>query len=156
MGRTMVKGIIRDEGGKLRCRDGSDNVHLRDLIHMVGRKWWLTILWELHRGPRGFNELKRRLGGISSRTLSMKLETLEKEGFIHREVVSERPLRVSYGLTEMGHGLNPFFAMIQSWVVDVNTGREAHMGQMARSTAAARTECDPQKTHIRVTRGGLE
>lgn len=53
-------------------------------------------------GPMGFSELRRRLSGITSRTLPSKLKVLEGTGLVRREVRSERPPRVMYFLTEGG------------------------------------------------------
>ncbi len=66
-------------------------------------KWNLEILYILAMtGSARFSDLKKRLGAISSRTLSNKLKDLEADGFVLRTVASERPLRVDYELTEEG------------------------------------------------------
>lgn len=66
-------------------------------------KWNLEILYILAMtGSARFSDLKKRLGAISSRTLSNKLKDLEANGYVLRTVASERPLRVDYELTEEG------------------------------------------------------
>ncbi|MBW3583420.1 MAG: helix-turn-helix transcriptional regulator [Euryarchaeota archaeon] len=66
-------------------------------------KWNLEILYLLAIAKRArFSDLKKRLGAISSRTLSNKLKELESEGLILRMVADQRPLRVDYELTEEG------------------------------------------------------
>ena len=66
-------------------------------------KWNLEILYILAMSQTArFSDLKKRLGQISSRTLSNKLKDLESDGYVLRTVASERPLRVDYRLTEEG------------------------------------------------------
>ena len=66
-------------------------------------KWNLEILYILAFSKRArFSDLKKRLGGISSRTLSNKLKELESDQYVLRMVSEERPLRVDYELTEEG------------------------------------------------------
>ena len=50
----------------------------------------------------GFNELKDRLDGISTRTLTDRLRLLEKAKIVKRVVKTESPLRVNYSLTNFG------------------------------------------------------
>ncbi|HVL48433.1 MAG TPA: helix-turn-helix domain-containing protein [Candidatus Thermoplasmatota archaeon] len=64
--------------------------------------WSTEILFVLALSQRArFTELQRLLG-ISSRTLSDKLQMLEKEGLVERVVYDERPVRIEYGLTKVG------------------------------------------------------
>lgn len=66
-------------------------------------KWNLEILYILAFSKKArFSDLKKRLGGISSRTLSNKLKDLEASNYVLRMVADERPLRVDYELTEEG------------------------------------------------------
>jgi DNA-binding HxlR family transcriptional regulator len=73
------------------------------LIRTVFGKWSAEILVALHAAPSfGFEELRRRLSGISPRVLSLKLKELETHGMVAREVMDGHPPRVSYTLTERG------------------------------------------------------
>jgi DNA-binding HxlR family transcriptional regulator len=66
-------------------------------------KWKLEILYSLTLTESArFSELRRRLGTISSRTLSNKLKELEEDGYLQRTVTTTRPLRVDYTLTPEG------------------------------------------------------
>lgn len=53
-------------------------------------------------GPLGFAALQQRIEGISSEVLSENSDQLEREALIEREIVSDRPFRVEYSLTERG------------------------------------------------------
>jgi DNA-binding HxlR family transcriptional regulator len=73
------------------------------LTRAIFGKWSADLLLILHRTPTaGFEDLRRSLGGISARVLSIKLKDLEDIGVVRREIVDARPPRVRYSLTERG------------------------------------------------------
>lgn len=73
------------------------------IIGSFSKKWTVPIIYLLYRtGGLGFSDLIKLLTGISSRTLSLRLKSLEGKGWIRREVINERPPRVVYSLTEKG------------------------------------------------------
>src|ERR671921_2322556 len=74
---------------------------------IVCGKWTLLIVRDLAEGRSRFCELERSLGGISPRTLSLRLRALEEEGIVHRATFPEVPPRVEYALTEKGRALVP-------------------------------------------------
>src|SRR3954464_13793741 len=74
---------------------------------IVCGKWTLLIVRDLSEGRSRFCELERSLGGISPRTLSLRLRALEEEGIVHRATFPEVPPRVEYALTEKGRALVP-------------------------------------------------
>lgn len=79
---------------------------------LVAGKWTLVLLRDLAEGPRRFSELERSLAGISPRTLSHRLKTLEDEGVVVRD---GRPGRGAYGLTERGRHLVPIIAAMREY-----------------------------------------
>jgi DNA-binding HxlR family transcriptional regulator len=72
---------------------------------IVAGKWTLLIIRDLASGVKRFNQLERSLHGISPKTLSERLRSLEEEGIILRQTFAEVPPRVEYSLTEKGHDL---------------------------------------------------
>jgi len=72
---------------------------------IIGAKWTALIVHDLSEGARRFCELEHACPGISPRTLSERLRTLEHEGFLERKSFPESPPRVEYSLTEKGSGL---------------------------------------------------
>lgn len=73
------------------------------IIGAITRKWTVPIIYLLYRtGELGFTELENLLMGISSRTLSLRLKSLQQRGWVHREVTDDRPPRVRYSLTRQG------------------------------------------------------
>lgn len=73
----------------------------RTLEHVTGR-WGTLIMMALREGPVRFNELRRRVDGVSEKMLSQGLQALERDGFVAREVQSTMPPRVEYQLTPLG------------------------------------------------------
>ncbi len=72
---------------------------------IISGKWTLLIIRDLTSGVKRFNQLERSLHGISPKTLSERLRSLEEEGVIVRRTFAEVPPRVEYSLTEKGHDL---------------------------------------------------
>ena len=68
-------------------------------------KWTILIIRDLASGVKRFNQLERSLHGISPKTLSERLRTLEEEGVVIRQTFAEVPPRVEYSLTEKGRDL---------------------------------------------------
>lgn len=72
---------------------------------IISGKWTLLIIRDLVAGIKRFNHLERSLQGISPKTLSERLRSLEEEGIIVRQTFAEMPPRVEYSLTEKGRDL---------------------------------------------------
>ena len=72
---------------------------------IISGKWTLLIIRDLASGVKRFNQLERSLHGISPKTLSERLRSLEEEGIIIRRTFAEVPPRVEYSLTEKGRDL---------------------------------------------------
>ncbi|MCX4905120.1 helix-turn-helix domain-containing protein [Streptomyces sp. NBC_00878] len=71
------------------------------LEHVTGR-WGTLTLGALHEGSFRFNELRRRVDGVSEKMLSQTLHALERDGLVHREAQPTNPPRVDYELTPLG------------------------------------------------------
>ncbi len=76
------------------------------IAKIIFSKWVIEILAVLHhRDSCGFEEMRRQIGTISPRMLSLKLTKLQKIGIIHREVLQGKPPRVNYSLTKKGEAV---------------------------------------------------
>lgn len=86
-------------------------------------KWTAIIIRDLASSDARFCELERSLGGISPRTLSLRLRELEANGILERRTYAEVPPRVEYGLTEKGRALTPIVDAMrnygQQWLADI-------------------------------------
>ena len=86
-----------------RKRTESDNTHqpLAKLLGILSSPWTLLLLHRLHmEGPKRFGELKRRLGAISTKTLTARLRLLEAEGWLTRHYEPTVPPQVTYAITK--------------------------------------------------------
>lgn len=85
-------------------------------LELLARRWTPHVLEELAGSRRlRFNELKRRLEGISPRTLSDRLSQLTEAGLVERTDHGETPPRVDYELTEAGHELGEALEDLVHW-----------------------------------------
>jgi DNA-binding HxlR family transcriptional regulator len=82
---------------------------------IVCGKWTLLLIKDLSEGRSRFCELERSLGGISPRTLSLRLRALEEEGIVERHTFPEVPPRVEYALTEKGLALVPLIDSMRTY-----------------------------------------
>ncbi|MGW2896951.1 winged helix-turn-helix transcriptional regulator [Streptomyces sp. NPDC001212] len=71
------------------------------LEHVTGR-WGGLALGALYEGSLRFNELRRRVDGVSEKMLSQTLQALERDGLVRREAQPTNPPRVDYELTALG------------------------------------------------------
>lgn len=69
---------------------------------VLSGKWSMLLLHHIEEGPIRFNELHRRLTGISQATLTKQLRQLEDDGLITRKVYAQVPPKVEYELSEIG------------------------------------------------------
>ena len=82
------------------------NEKVVERLNRLSRPWTFQILILLDKDkPMRFNSIKRELDGICSRSLSERLDEMEKDGLIKRIVTEDSPPRVEYYLTEKGQEL---------------------------------------------------
>jgi len=88
-----------------------------DVLARVGDKWSVLVVTLLGQGPRRFNELRRAIGGISQRMLTLTLRGLERDGLVTRTVYPTVPPRVDYGLTPLGRDLLVPVSALGDWAI---------------------------------------
>jgi DNA-binding HxlR family transcriptional regulator len=76
-----------------------------EVLARVGDKWTVLVVSTLGDGPKRFNELRKALGSISQRMLTLTLRALERDGLVTRTVLPTNPPRVEYDLTRLGRSL---------------------------------------------------
>jgi DNA-binding HxlR family transcriptional regulator len=76
-----------------------------EVLSRVGDKWTVLVVSTLGDGPKRFNELRKALGSISQRMLTLTLRALERDGLVTRTVFPTIPPRVDYELTKLGRSL---------------------------------------------------
>ena len=123
---------------------------------IISGKWTLLVIRDLADGCSRFCELERSLGGISPRTLSLRLRALEAEGIVQRRTYPEVPPRVEYRLTAKGMALVPLIDQMrhygQEWLMNGHgrmpngaavTG-ERHVEPISQQPVAAKAGAGPK------------
>ncbi len=98
--------------------DCSPGCPVEAALALIGGKWKGVILYHLlvvGDGPLRFGELRRRLPGVTQRTLTKQLRELEAAGLLARTVHAEVPPRVEYAPTPRGRTLAPVVAALEAW-----------------------------------------
>lgn len=88
---------------------------VRDVLDRLGDAWSFLVVLRLADGPQRFNELKRRVGGVSQRMLTVTLRSLERDGLVTRTVYPTTPPRVDYRLTMLGRSLVEPMTALTRW-----------------------------------------
>lgn len=84
-------------------------------MRMLGGKWKASILWHLQDEPVRFNDLSRMLGGASKKMVDQRLKELESQGLVIRKVISDRPIAVTYEITEFGRTALDILKRLKDW-----------------------------------------
>lgn len=87
----------------------------RPILEHIANKWTVLILSVLCTRPARFNDLKRRLDGITPKALSETLRRLERNGLIYRRVLPTQPIGVEYTISALGCSLREPFAALYNW-----------------------------------------
>jgi DNA-binding HxlR family transcriptional regulator len=95
--------------------DHSGCLQVQEVLSRVGDKWSVLVVMMLQDGPRRFNELKRMVGGVSQRMLTLTLKGLERDGLVTRTMYPTIPPRVDYELTTLGHSLSRPVKELGAW-----------------------------------------
>ena len=87
----------------------------REIFSRISGKWTIMILLCLEKAPKRFNELKKVIDGISQKVLTENLRSLERDGLIHRKVISSRPIKVEYSSTHLSLELLRILNGLKDW-----------------------------------------
>ncbi|MDZ4057915.1 MAG: helix-turn-helix domain-containing protein [Polynucleobacter sp.] len=88
---------------------------LGEVLDRIGDKWAVMVVGALSKGPMRFNALRRLIGGVSQRMLTITLRGLERDGLIQRTMYPTIPPRVEYQLTELGLTLIEPLRQLGDW-----------------------------------------
>jgi DNA-binding HxlR family transcriptional regulator len=87
----------------------------RTVLETVANKWAALLVDTLRHGTLRFGELRRKLDGITQKSLTQSLRTLERDGMVVRTVYPTVPPRVEYSLTPLGHSVADLMSGIRQW-----------------------------------------
>ena len=71
-----------------------------EVLNFINKKWIMVILKTMHNGRDTFTSIKQEIGDINQKILSSRLSELEAVGFISREVIQAKPIKIRYTLTK--------------------------------------------------------
>ena len=117
----------------------SDCRAISQVLSRVGDKWTVLVVSALGDGPKRFNELRKALGSISQRMLTLTLRGLERDGLVTRTVFPTIPPRVDYELTDLGRSLLKPVNGLSDWARENRIAMEAARARFdeANGTTAA-------------------
>ncbi|MFE5240848.1 MULTISPECIES: winged helix-turn-helix transcriptional regulator [unclassified Streptomyces] len=108
----------------------------RLVLEHVTSRWGVLVLAALLERSYRFSELRRTVGGVSEKMLAQTLQTLERDGFVHRDAKPVIPPRVDYSLTPLGKEAADQVWGLARWAErrldDVETSRQAYDGARSR------------------------
>lgn len=107
----------------------------RPILEQIANKWAVLILTVLCSGPLRFNELMRRLDGITHKALADALKRLERNGLVRRDVLPTAPVGVEYTITLLGHSLREPFAALYDWAMTHGSQLERAQGEFDKRNA---------------------
>ena len=115
----------------------SDCRAVSDVLARVGDKWSVLVVTRLGERTLRFNELRRTIGGISQRMLTLTLRGLERDGLVTRTVFPTIPPRVDYALTPLGRDLLQPVSALGAWALR-NQAKIARAREQFDGNAAGR------------------
>lgn len=98
----------------------------RMVLDRIADKWAVLVLGLLAEGPQRFNQLRRRIEGLSQKMLSQTLKSLERDGLVHRRAIATVPVTVEYSITPLGQTLAATVDGLRVWA-------EAHIAEVQRA-----------------------
>lgn len=98
----------------------------RVVLDRIADKWAVLILGLLSNGPQRFNEMRRRIEGVSQKMLSHTLKSLERDGLVSRRAIATVPVTVEYSITPLGKTLADTVDSLRLWA-------EAHIAEVQKS-----------------------
>ncbi|MBV7696956.1 helix-turn-helix domain-containing protein [Streptomyces sp. TRM70350] len=104
----------------------------RLVLEHVTSRWGVLVLIRLMERPYRFSELRRAIGEVrqvSEKMLTQTLQTLERDGFVHRDAKPVIPPRVDYSLTDLGREAAEQVRSLALWT-------ERRMGDVERARKA--------------------
>ena len=111
----------------------------RVVLDHVMSKWGFLVLVALSGRTLRWGELRRTVEGVSEKMLAQTLQTLERDGLVHREALPVVPPHVEYRLTGLGDDLVGHMLPLAAWLQEHAPAIVAGAaGAPSRATAAAR------------------
>jgi len=91
-------------------------------IALIDGKWKSVVMFHLMEGTHRFNEIRRKIPGVTQRMLTNQLRELEEDGLVNRKVYAQVPPKVEYTLSPLGETMGPVLIALRNWG-DANISR---------------------------------
>lgn len=104
--------------GKYETVDAEGMCPYRLVMEHVTSRWGVLVLMELLERPYRFSELRRAIGRVSEKMLTQTLQTLERDGLVHRDAKPVIPPRVDYSLTDLGREAAAQVSALAVWTTE--------------------------------------
>ena len=88
---------------------------IKDALEALEGRWKLLILFSLSSAPKRFKQISKEVNGITDKTLSKELKSLESNKLITREVYDTFPPTVEYSITAHGKSLEKVMDELHYW-----------------------------------------
>ncbi len=88
---------------------------ISEVLQFLSGKWTFLVITELLKEPQRFNQLRRNLGNLNTKSLTDTLRNLEEHQMIKRQVFPTVPVTVEYSITEKGKAFSSVFEQINRW-----------------------------------------
>jgi DNA-binding HxlR family transcriptional regulator len=98
----------------------------RIVLDRIADKWTVLVLGLLSENPLRFNELRRRIEGLTQKMLSQTLKALERDGLVTRKVTPSVPIKVEYSITPLGRTLSATVDGLRLWA-------QTHIGDVIKA-----------------------
>jgi DNA-binding HxlR family transcriptional regulator len=95
--------------------DCSEGCPVEAALEQIAGKWKGLIIYHLLYDTLRFNQLSRRIGTVTQRSLTKQLRELEADGIVNRKVYAVVPPHVDYSLTEKGRQLHDVIKALRAW-----------------------------------------
>ncbi|MFJ4758309.1 winged helix-turn-helix transcriptional regulator [Streptomyces sp. NPDC088763] len=119
--------------------DSEEMCPYRLVLEHVTSRWGVLVLMELLDRPYRFSELRRTIGRVSEKMLTQTLQTLERDGLVHRDAKPVIPPRVDYSLTDLGREAAEQVRALALWTErrmdDVERARAAYDNRKSEAAA---------------------
>lgn len=92
------------------------NCPSREVLQHIASRWGILVLIALDKETLRFSELRKKIVGISEKMLSQTLQTFERHGFIHRDMLPVMPPHTQYSLTPLGIEVFEQVIQLSDWI----------------------------------------
>ena len=108
----MIRITVNNKDEALLCP-------IRNVIAPLTGKWRPLLVFSLEDGSRRFSEIRRLVGDITQRVLTLNLRQLERDGYLTRRVIERKTIEVHYELTDRGQQAVSFLKPMVTWAADI-------------------------------------